>query len=453
VNTRKHLKTGGDPRQLPDYGALRDEIAKLSHPARPDVDWPFVEKCCLALFEHNGVELQTAAWYTLARTHIAGLPGLNEGLAMLEALIARQWALAWPRDTHARITIISGLFQRLQKVMRTLALDSRDDLAALYQSEKLLGALREALARHQLSQGSASEGLRHQVQQAIVRLENQPHQEPDTPEIVLPPQALAPSSAASPAPDARRVWVVPAEQVAAEAPPPKARSGLKPFIAGAACALALALAAFVGWRYLQAPDSASRQLASGLAPLPQPLSSQQLSALKSSSPVVRQEKAWVEKTQRQLARLESLAPDWPLRQQQALIAQAESLWPENSQVMQMRSAWRQQTEASALPEVALNGWHQGMSKLQRLTDRLNGLDEKRGGYMTVSELKSAVFSIVQDFNQNPPAEEQLRQLKESRDNSALSAARQRQAELRLQQLQASYFLLTKEKEEAPLSAP
>jgi type VI secretion system protein VasL len=33
---------------------------KLIHPARPDVNWPHVEKLCLSLFEHNGVELQTA---------------------------------------------------------------------------------------------------------------------------------------------------------------------------------------------------------------------------------------------------------------------------------------------------------------------------------------------------------------------------------------------------------
>ncbi|CTW58603.1 MULTISPECIES: type VI secretion system ImpA family N-terminal domain-containing protein [Escherichia] len=55
------LKTGGDPRSLPDYAALRDEISKLTHPARPDVDWRYVETLCLRLYEHNGVELQTAS--------------------------------------------------------------------------------------------------------------------------------------------------------------------------------------------------------------------------------------------------------------------------------------------------------------------------------------------------------------------------------------------------------
>lgn len=62
------LKTGGDPRTLADYAALRDEMNKLSHPARPDFNWQYAEKLCLSQFEHNGVELQTAAWYTLART-------------------------------------------------------------------------------------------------------------------------------------------------------------------------------------------------------------------------------------------------------------------------------------------------------------------------------------------------------------------------------------------------
>lgn len=77
-----HLKTGGDPRTLADYARLRDEMNKLTHPARPDVNWQHAETLCLSLFEHNGVELQTATWYTLARTHQAGLNGLNEGLTI-----------------------------------------------------------------------------------------------------------------------------------------------------------------------------------------------------------------------------------------------------------------------------------------------------------------------------------------------------------------------------------
>ncbi len=87
----RRLTIGGDPRTMADYAKLREEMHKLSHPARPDIDWLYAERLCLSLFDRNGVELQTAAWYTLARTQLTGLSGLNEGLAILETLITRQW--------------------------------------------------------------------------------------------------------------------------------------------------------------------------------------------------------------------------------------------------------------------------------------------------------------------------------------------------------------------------
>ena len=38
MTMHKTLKTGSDPRSLPDYGTLYDELSKLTHPARPYVD-------------------------------------------------------------------------------------------------------------------------------------------------------------------------------------------------------------------------------------------------------------------------------------------------------------------------------------------------------------------------------------------------------------------------------
>jgi type VI secretion system protein VasL len=98
-----------------------------------------MSKLCLSLFEQNGVELQTLAWYTLART-LAGLFGLNEGLAILEALISHQWGAMWPQPVHARMEILSSLSQRLQQRMRSLPLNY-SDLSQLYQAEQRLTAL------------------------------------------------------------------------------------------------------------------------------------------------------------------------------------------------------------------------------------------------------------------------------------------------------------------------
>ncbi|BBU81444.1 hypothetical protein EIMP300_28440 [Escherichia coli] len=57
---------GGDPCTYKESGELQAEMSKLTHPARPDVDWRQVEKLCLALFRQNGVELQTLVCYVLA---------------------------------------------------------------------------------------------------------------------------------------------------------------------------------------------------------------------------------------------------------------------------------------------------------------------------------------------------------------------------------------------------
>src|SRR5476649_1081943 len=203
---QNYLKTGGDPRTLSDYAALRDELHKLSHPARPDVNWRYAEKLCLALFEQNGVELQTAGWYTLVRTRLAGVYGLNEGLAILAALITHQWSAAWPRPIHARMDILSQLSQRLQQSLRMSAL-SYADLGPLYQAEQHLTRLGDTLQRLELRHLSRMDELRHQLHNAAVRLENsdvggaEPHAAAGI--ILSPTGAGAPPPSFSPGLNAR----------------------------------------------------------------------------------------------------------------------------------------------------------------------------------------------------------------------------------------------------------
>ena len=46
--------------------ALRAEMNKLSHPARPDINWPYAEQLACGLLEHHGADLQTVAVYSPA---------------------------------------------------------------------------------------------------------------------------------------------------------------------------------------------------------------------------------------------------------------------------------------------------------------------------------------------------------------------------------------------------
>ncbi|EFF9539420.1 type VI secretion protein ImpA [Escherichia coli] len=240
------LKTGGDPRSLPDYAALRDEISKLTHPARPDVDWRYVETLCLRLYEHNGVELQTASWYTIARMHTTGLSGLNEGLALIVALTRHHWSVMWPLNTHARLEIITGLFNRLQKTLRAMPPDDRDNLPLLYQTETFLKALSDTLARHELKQSNKVALPEAIVKGYITRLENQPVQGEASSPVTLPAQAL---------PHSRLVYVV--SETKAEPTPSLQKSPptfLKPFVAGVCAALLAVSVAIPGWQFLTQPS-------------------------------------------------------------------------------------------------------------------------------------------------------------------------------------------------------
>ena len=447
MTMHKTLKTGGDPRSLPDYAALRDELSKLTHPARPDVNWRYAEKLCLSLFEQNGVELQTAAWYTLARTQLAGLFGLNEGLTILEALISHQWGALRPQPVHARMEILSSLSQRLQQRMRSLPLNY-SDLSQLYRAEQLLTGLGEVLQRLELKHLSQLDTLRTMMHNTAVRLENCDSTGSSIqPGIVLPATVMNDATASTRdfagvpdenTPKSAVKWVYVAQpeprsnvEILSTMPAPVKK--WKSFVAGMCTMLVISIVSAWSWHFLHRPDPLQTQLAASLAPFPAPLTSEQLGMLRQQTPLPQD---LIAQIQQQLARLDKLPPDWNIDYSRQLTEQAQTLWPEQAKPMMQQ--WQQQLSVAALPTELLNGWHEGMTKLQQLSDRLNGLDEQKGKYMTVSELKSAVFSIRQSFNQSIPAEEQLRALSENPAGVPLPAAARSQLEMHLKQLAARY---------------
>ncbi|WP_072093687.1 VasL domain-containing protein [Enterobacter kobei] len=447
--TPRKIKTGGDPRALPDYAALRDELGKLTHPARPDVNWRRVQTLCLRLFEHNGVELQSACWYTLARMHTAGLPGMNDGLFITGTLVRYQWSVMWPAGGHARAEILAGLSQRLQNVLRTLTLKDRDDLNALYQSEKCLTELGDCLARYELRQACRLDGLQQQVRSAITRLQNLTDGAGDEPAPALPLQAVM--SAGSDYGPVRFVWSAEPERESALSAgifgPWRRRMRLQGFALGTVSALFFCGVAW-GIHELSRPMPVERQLEATLTPMPQPLSPAQLNWLWYDSALTETESGrFVEATRQQLTWLQSLPPDWAQQYGQSLIRQARTLWPDNPDVLSMQANWQKTLEADALPLSELHGWHQGMTRLQALAATLGALDEKRGRYLTVSELKTEVYAITRALESAVPAGEHLRRLAESSDGENASL---HDAERHLQALINREALLKNKEQPAPV---
>ncbi|NNA09036.1 OmpA family protein [Pseudomonas lundensis] len=163
------IRVGGDPRGFSEFTVLREELAKLSHPACPDVDWAKVEQSCLALFQHNGADLQTACFYTLARGQRHGLEGLTQGVVLLEAL-SREWARLWPPMASVRLDLLGWLFDQLQPLMRSMAMTAQS-VPALSQLDTELARLHARLLPQGANPLLTLQALRHQVGSLIQRLE------------------------------------------------------------------------------------------------------------------------------------------------------------------------------------------------------------------------------------------------------------------------------------------
>jgi len=179
------IRLGGDPGSFDEFRVLHGELAKLNHPACPDVDWVKVEALCLRLFELNGVELQTAVSFVLARSYRTGLAGLTEGVALLSTIMD-QWPHLWPVQASARIDLIAWLFAQLHPLIRTMDW-GRSSRSALSELTVELGRLEHRLERLGHAPLASLTVFRHQISSVVQRLSGSM----DVP-MPLPLQAWAP---------------------------------------------------------------------------------------------------------------------------------------------------------------------------------------------------------------------------------------------------------------------
>lgn len=153
-----------------EAGELQAEIGKLTHPARPDVDWGRVESLSLALFRQNGVELQTLVCYALARTRQYGIAGMVDALDALAALINQRWGDFWPLQVHSRIALLAWLAEKMKQALRTQDLQYQD-LAQINHCSQHLTEIENVLRRCEVWHMSKLEQLAVQLRNAAMRLE------------------------------------------------------------------------------------------------------------------------------------------------------------------------------------------------------------------------------------------------------------------------------------------
>ena len=243
------IRPGSDPRGRREFAALCDELAKLSHPARPDVDWAKVEHYCLGLLQSNGGDLQTLACFALALGHRRGIAGLAEGVELLERLLTNGAARLWPPQVSARVDILAWLFTQLQPLLRGMDIGARD-LTAVGQVATGLALLDEDIGRQSELPLMPLQAFRQQVDSLAARLERSAGKAPSSGRVV---GRVALGERATPAAktEAVAVPVAPVPTVVTPEPPALLQKPEEPRRTGglwlAVLAMALLVLGLLGW--------------------------------------------------------------------------------------------------------------------------------------------------------------------------------------------------------------
>lgn len=135
--------TGNNPIAQPEFSRIKTQINYLNRPGK-SVDWALIAYEAQQLFTRYGIDLQTAAYYTLARTHQQGLAGFTEGIELLAYLLNHHWDNIWPTQLTARLNTLNWLNGRVSPRLRK-ATYTTGDLRLLYRAERALNLIQTTL--------------------------------------------------------------------------------------------------------------------------------------------------------------------------------------------------------------------------------------------------------------------------------------------------------------------
>lgn len=387
------IVTGTDPRSLPEFSAIREEINKASHPSQPELNWKLVESLALAIFKTNGVDLHTATYYTLARTRLNGLAGFCEGVELLAALITHEWDKAWPENPQARTEMLDWFNTRTGNILRQQLSFEETDLPLLYRAERALRLICDKLQRVELKRQPRVENLLYFVQNTRKRLEFQPKSSMDisakttVKTLVYTPESAVSTTKAEgmpPPPDLPKIQVASHHGTI---PSTRTTSGaVNGFIAGIASATAITVALWWWQVYpMQQQLATVNDTAQGAA------------TIWISSPTL-------DSYGPRLQQLPDVSPLQALESGMQMVRIADSRWPESLLQQQATAKWNETLKNRAKNSPQMKGWQQARQDLRAFADLIMQR-EKEG--LTLSYIKNVVWKAERTLNQETPLESLL----------------------------------------------
>lgn len=427
------IKLGDDPRFLPEFSAIREEINKANHPSQPEVNWRLVESLALTLFKSNGVDLHTATYYTLARTKINGLSGFCEGCELLAGLITAEWERFWPQNYQARSDMLEWFNTRIGNILRKNPALALGDIQLLYRTERTLQLICDKLQQVELKRVPRVENLLYFMQNIRKRTEaeqqaqsSQAHHYISPTLVYMPDQISHPDPVYSPLPSMEPAQQAPKVEVHFAGSENKKRPSRKPVILGFLAGIAITAVVCGGLWWWQ------------VAPL------QQQIALIKDTP---QGGAALWLTSPELAtypqhlnRLLNATPLQALESGEHLTKTASVVWPENEQQQQATSRWNNALKLRADNSPALRGYLQIRQDMHAFSDLLLQREKSKEG-ITLSYLKTVAYQAETLLNQETPLEALLTQLEDAKSQNQNTHTLEKTINERMDSLSSRYFLI------------
>lgn len=426
------IVTGSDPRDLPEFSAIREEINKASHPSQPELNWRLVESLALTIFKTSGVDLHTATYYTLARTRTQGLAGFCEGTELLAAMISHEWDKFWPQSGPARTEMLDWFNTRTGNILRQQLSFAEADLPLLYRTERALQLICDTLQQVELKRQPRVENLLYFVQNTRKRLEPQlrsssePRAKTTVRTLVYAPDSVVSSTSTAaetvpPLPDLPEMKVAVhhhaiADSMAGGVP----RHSVKGFVTGVASTAVVAVAL---WWWQVYPMQ------------------QQLAQVKDT--VQGAATAWLASPNlnsygQRLQQLPDASPLLPLETGIQMVRTADSQWPESLQQQQATAQWNQTLKTRAQNSPQLRGWLQTRQDLHAFAD-LVMQREKEG--LTLSYIKNVIWQAERGLGQETPLESLLTQFQDTHAKGQSTEALEKQINERLDGVLSRWLLL------------
>ncbi|WP_392565255.1 VasL domain-containing protein [Utexia brackfieldae] len=422
-----HRQIGGDPRAYLAFSEIRNEINKMNHPAAPAIDYRLIEAHTLTLFKEQGLDLQTTAYFTLAKTKLVGLIGMCEGLELIALLIRDHWSTFWPTSDSARINMLDWLNRYIDQDVRSYPFTTKQ-IPLLLQMERSLKTISQKLQQVSVKKPPQIYALYDYIKNTRISLEQRSLTQkvakiqPKSKVIAKTPQIDA---AAAPHPII--MPVIPAAK-----PTIRRLKGWHGFILGIAVS-GFCLLAFYS---LQSQPNKPAQL--DLSFFQPQAATRFATEHRAYLPILSGQTAAQADYARQLQQVMQLSPLATRYYGANLVALAARLWPNSLTQQALTKAWHAQLTRQYQDRFSYDSYHQVQQRLSQLLTRLDRAQQDPS-LLTFSQFQSALYEIQQQLDKEAPVEALLRQLSVQPTPSLI-----KQIDQRLNSLLSYYYVLSSE---------